>query len=187
VSSQSQSTEEVIETLERKLGMLKREYEQYFLGTRPREPVLLKGEVRKTVAFLSNTPIQNTALRFKFSTICSRYMAFKRQWDETTRKIENGTYERHQFKAKLRSGAPPPASGAGKSASAPSTDIYQEYVDARMACGQSAQGITREKLEQQLSKQKAQLQKKFGADARFQFRVAVEDGKARLKAKRLKD
>jgi hypothetical protein len=62
--------------------------------------------------------------------------------------------------------------------------LYQEYVDARLACGQSADGISREKLEQSLAKQRAQLEKKFGADASFQFRVAVENGKVRLKAKR---
>ena len=72
VSEQTRDTEEMIEILERKLGILKREYEQYFLGTRPREPVLTRGEVQKLVVLLSNTHIGNTAQRFKFSSICSR-------------------------------------------------------------------------------------------------------------------
>ncbi len=187
MSEQTRDTEETIELLERKLGMLKREYEQYFLGTRPREPVLLKGEVRKLVAYLTNTPIGNTALRFKFSSICSRYQAFKRQWDDTQRKIENGTYERHQFKAKIR-GAEPPAQAAKKSGGRPETksDLYQDYLDARLACGQSNQGLSRDKLEKQLEKQKSQLQKKYGSDTDFQFRVAVEKGKVRLKAKKVR-
>lgn len=187
MSSQTQSTEEVIETLERKLGMLKREYDQYFIGTRPREPVLLRGEVQKTVAFLSNTPITNTAMRFKFSSVCSRYMAYKRQWDETLRKIEAGTYERHRFKARLHGAddaEPAAARGGGRPESKP--DLYQEYMDARLACGQSTSGLTRDKLEQQLDRQREQLRKKFGSDASFQFRVAVEEGKVRLKAKRVK-
>lgn len=188
MSSQTQSTEEVIETLERKLGMLKREYDQYFVGTRPREPVLLRGEVQKTVAYLSNTPIQNTAMRFKFSSVNSRYQAYKRQWDETLRKMEAGTYERHRFKARLHGtgeAAAPPASG-GKPRPDPKSDLYQEYMEARRACGQATSGITRDKLEKQLDRQREQLSKKFGADASFQFRVAVEDGKVRLKAKRVK-
>jgi hypothetical protein len=93
--------DEEIETLDRKLGQLKREFEQYFLGSRPREPVLLKAEVYKKVAFLSQQPIQNTALRFRFSSLCSRYQSMRRQWEEILRKIEAGTYERHQFKAQL--------------------------------------------------------------------------------------
>lgn len=188
MSEQTRSTEETIEILDRKLSQLKREYEQYFLGTRPREPNLLLGEVRKSVAYLSNTPIQNTALRFKFSSICSRYMAYKRQWDDTIRKIEAGTYERHRFRARIhggggapsrREGGPPPA--------ATRSDLYQEYVDARLACGQSADGITRDKLERQLERQTGELRKRFGEDAKFRFRVAVEDGRVRLKAKRLRD
>ena len=105
---------------------------------------------------------------------------------ETLRKIEAGTYERHRFKARLHGSAAPPAPAPAPGAGAtPKSDLYQEYVDARLACGQNAKGITREKLEKQLDKQRTQLQKKFGNDAEFQFRVAVEGGKVRLKARRV--
>ena len=184
MSEQTRDTSEMIEILERKLGMLKREYDQYFLGTRPRPPTLLRGEVQKSVAILSNSPIQNTAMRFKFNSLCSRYQAFKRQWDDTLRKIEDGTYERHRFKANLRSRPSAPPSSAAKGKAAGGSDLYQEYVDARLACGQSTEGISRDKLEKSIAKQRAQLEKKYGADASFQFRVAVENGKVRLKAKR---
>jgi len=116
VSDQTASLDEEIETLDRKLGQLKREFEQYFLGSRPREPVLLKAEVYKKVAFLSQQPIQNTALRFRFSSLCSRYQSMRRQWEEILRKIEAGTYERHQFKAQLHEkqrGVKPASPAAG--------------------------------------------------------------------------
>ena len=106
MSEQTRDTEETVELFERKLGMLKRDYEHYFLGARPREPALLRSEVFKLVAYLTNTPIPNTALRFKFSSLCSRYQAYKRQWDEILRKIEAGPYERHRFKARLHAQAP---------------------------------------------------------------------------------
>jgi hypothetical protein len=198
MSEQTRDTNETIELLDRKITQLKREYDQYFLGTRPREPVLLLGEVRKTVAFLSNSPIQNTAMRFKFASICSRYQALKRQWDDIQRKIEAGTYERHLFKAKIHGvvaaganggsspSAPAPARSAGSAGSA-GDDLYREYLDARTSCGQSTASVSREKLEEQLERQRSELRKKFGADAKFTFRVAVEDGKVRLKAKRVKE
>ena len=189
MSEQTRDTAETIEQLDRKISQLKREYDQYFLGTRPREPVLLLGEVRKTVAFLSNTAIQNTAMRFKFASVCSRYQALKRQWDDTQRKIEAGTYERHLFKAKIHGVAARSAAGAGAGGAedAAGDDLYREYLDARGACGQSTRNISRDKLEQQLERQRSELRKKFGADAQFTFRVAVEDGKVRLKAKRVKE
>ena len=93
--------EEDFKILETKMLQLKLDYDQYFLGSRPREPVMLRGEVQKLIALYSNQAIQNTAMRFKFGSICSRYQAFKRQWNEVLRQIEAGTYSRHRFKADL--------------------------------------------------------------------------------------
>ena len=151
--------------------------------------MLLKGEVYKKVAFLSQRRIQNTALRFRFGTICSRYQSMRRQWEETLRKIEAGTYERHRFKADLhervRDEDEDPARGppaAGAAGSAAGDDLYDAYVEARRACGQSVKGLTREKLDAVLEKQREGLRERFGDDARFRFRVVVEDGQVRLKA-----
>jgi hypothetical protein len=184
---ESPPLEDLIHTLTTKINQLKREFDQYFLGTRPREPVLLRGEVQKLMAQLSNQPIQNTALRFKFSSLCSKYQAHKRQWDETLRKIEAGTYERHRFKADLharqRSASATPA--PPRHSDAPGEDLFAAYRDARLACGQSTRGLSRERLEQSLERQRDQLRQRFGADADFQFRVAVENGQVRLKAKRV--
>jgi hypothetical protein len=185
---ETDAIEEELRMLDFKLGQLKRDYDQYFLGTRPREPVQLRGEVNKTVVELTNTAIKNTAARFKFTSICSRYQAFRRQWDEILRKIEAGTYERHRFKAKLHEqggeddAAPPQA----EAAPARGDDIYERYIDARTKCGESVKGLSREKLDGIIAKQRAQLVEKFGKEAQFRFRVEIEDGKARLKASRVK-
>ncbi len=104
------SIEADLQLLEAKLKLLKREYEQYFMGNRPREPLTSRAEVQKSVAYWSNLSIKNTASRFRFNTICARFFTFRRQWDETCRKIENGTYAPHVLKAKLREGARPRAS-----------------------------------------------------------------------------
>ena len=42
MSDQTASLAEEIEVLDHKLGQLKLEYDQYFLGRRPREPVILR-------------------------------------------------------------------------------------------------------------------------------------------------
>lgn len=182
---QSEGIEEELRILDFKLTQLKRDYDQYFLGTRPREPVVARGEVNKTIVKLTNTPLKNTAARFKFSSICSRFQAFRRQWDETLRRIEAGTYERHQFKAKLH-GRSGPARAQSDERPPASDDLYQSYVDARLACGESVKGLSREKLERVIQKQRADLAEKFGGKTDFTFRVAVEDGKVRLKATRKK-
>ncbi|HKA14616.1 MAG TPA: MXAN_5187 C-terminal domain-containing protein [Myxococcota bacterium] len=180
----AEAIDEELRMLEFKLAQLKRDYDQYFLGNRPREPVQLRGEINKAVIELTNTAIKNTASRFKFSSICSRYQAFRRQWDETLRKIEAGTYERHRFKARLHQEAP--AADAAKPPCAAEGDLFQSYVDARISCGESVKGLTREKLDAILAQQRAALCAKYGPDSQFRFRVQIEDGKPRLKASRVK-
>ena len=189
MSEQTRDTAETIEILERKVGILKREYDQYFLGTRPRAPILARGEVHKLVAFLSNTAIQNTALRFKFSSICSRFQAYKRQWIETLRRIDDGTYSRHRFKANLHEreqitidSSANESTGGG---SPVGRELFSEYVEARRSCGQNVDRLTPEKLEGVIRRQREQLRELY-ADSEFRFRVVVEDGKAKLKARRLR-
>jgi hypothetical protein len=179
-------SDEGLRELDRKVKQLKLDYERYFLGTRPREPVLQRSEVDRLVVIYSNTAIQNTALRFKFNSICSRYQALKRQWTETLRKIEQGTYERHRFKADLHERtrlASAQAESVGSEPSAAEPDLFSEYRDARLACGQAVQNLSPEKFERLLEKQRAALRERYG-DAEFRFRVAVEQGKAKLKASR---
>jgi hypothetical protein len=178
--------EEDLKVLGAKLNQLKREYEQYFLGTRPREPALLAGEVRKIIAMLTNGSFQNTALKFKFSSICSRYQAFNRQWQETLRKIEAGTYTRHRFKANLhgQGQTAPEQRPESAGANANSPDIYSAYVEARQACGQDVKNLSPAKLEAILRQQEETLRTRYGSDAEVRFRVVVEDGKAKLKASR---
>lgn len=182
----SDSVEEDIQSLEIKLGQLKREYDQYFLGTRPREPVMLAGEVRKLIAMLSNQAIRNTALKFRFSSLCSRYQAFNRQWQDTVRQMEQGTYTRHRFRASLHQGAPPssgPGSAPSRGLAADDPDLFAAYAKARTECGQGVKNLSQDRLEAALRKQEAQLRKRYG-DAEIRFRVVVEDGVAKVKAGR---
>ena len=176
-------TEEELEILGRKLNQLKLAYDQYFLGSRPREPAMVRDEVAKLMLTYSNHGIQNTAMRFKFSSICSRYQAYKRQWSETLRKIEAGTYERHQFKAKLHGGARPIPEEKPAPAGPNRSEVYDAYLEARRACGQSVDELSPAKLDAILDKQESALRGRFG-DVDVRFRVVVEDGKAKLKSSR---
>jgi len=175
-------TDEELEILSRKLMSLKLAYDQYFLGSRPREPVLLAGEVSKLVVVYSNQAIKNTAMRFRFNSIVSRYQAFKRQWTDTLRKIEDGTYSRHQFKAKLHAR---PAQQTEPSTRPPQDRkaIYAAFVEARQACGQSVSNLTTAKLNDLLDRQERELRERYG-DTQIHFKVVVENGKAKLTATR---
>jgi len=176
------SLEDDLHILDVKLKQLKLEYEQYFLGSRPRVPAMLRREVQRALVEFANTPIQNTAGRFKFNSINSRFQAFRRQWDETLRKIEAGTYTRHVFKAKIReaSNDGPASTGSTTSPEKSPGELFDAYVEAARACGQKVD-VTPEKLQAVIRKQGAALREKLGcSDVRF--RVVVQEGKVKLKA-----
>ena len=177
--------EEELQILETKVNQLKMAYDHYFLGSRPREPINERSEVERSIVIFSNTAIQNTAMRFKFTSINSRYQAHKRQWNEVLRKIEQGTYERHRFKANLHEPAPRAPTLQDKPSGDPadSRKLYDSYMDARRSCGQSVDNLSPERLKVTLAKQEAALRQRYG-NADIRFRVVVEDGKAKLKAGR---
>jgi hypothetical protein len=177
--------EEDLQLLEVKIKQLRFEYEQYFLGNRNRAPQILRGEAQKMIALWGNLPIQNTRHRFRFNNLRARFFSFKRHWDETMRKIEEGRYERDVFKANLRdrNRATPPAKGAERSATRPAgdDDLFEAYVAAREACGQDVKSLSRAKLDTMLRKQESAICEKLGCSG-VRFRVTVEKGKVKLKA-----
>jgi hypothetical protein len=188
--------DEDLQVLDTKMKQLRLDYEQYFLGSRPREPNILRGEVQKIVAYYANIPIQNTALRFRFNNLRARFFTFRRHWDETLRKIEDGTYERHRFKAELheRERAERAArrkvrgvrAGAGPaSAEEPQRELFASYVAAREQCGQGTAGLTSEQFARLLRTQEEAIRARYACQA-VRFRVVVEDGKAKLKASPVK-
>jgi hypothetical protein len=170
-----------------RIKQLKLEYEQYFMGTRKREPLQTRGEVQKYVQLYAQSPIKNTGMRFKFSNLRSRFFTFRRHWDATLRKIEAGTYERHLFKADLKDRARneshdrAKASAENRESFDDRGDVFDAYISAREATGQGAKGVTREKLDALLAKQESAIREKYGAK-KVRFKVVVENGKAKLKA-----
>lgn len=181
--------DEDLQVLDARIKTLKLDYEQYFLGSRPRSPTQLRSDVQKMVAYYANVPIQNTALRFKFNNLRSRFFTFRRHWDETLRKIEEGTYERHVFKADLhdreRAERSKGRGGKGKAAvaEAPAGEptLFDAYRSAREECGQGTKGLTPEQFEKMLATQEKAIREKYKCE-KVNFRVVVEDGKTKLKA-----
>jgi hypothetical protein len=181
--------EDDLQALETKLKQLKLDYEQYFLGNRPREPAQGRSEVQKLFTLYTNTPIQNTALRFRFNSLCARYFALRRQWDLVLRQIEEGSYSRHVFKANLHErlragkGAPPAAAPPppAPELSAGFKGVYEDYLAACRSTGEDTRSLTRERMDKVLKGQADAIRKQYGCEE-VRFRVVVEGGKARLKA-----
>lgn len=179
--------EEDLRVLEQKLKALKLDYDRYFVGTRPREPVMARQEIQRAVNIWANTPIQNTAVRFKFNSIHARYQAMKRQWDNVVRQLEAGTYKRDVFKADIRASVRPPAKRNPQDRSQDilsaraGAALIDSYCETARACGQDVKGLTATKLQTVIDKQTLALREKLGCRD-VSFRVIVQRGKVKLRA-----
>ena len=76
--------------LEGELKELEAEYTMYFAGRLSKPPADTRRRVDSTFKRIDRTPIQNTALRFRFATIQSRYATFAELWERGMRAREEG-------------------------------------------------------------------------------------------------
>lgn len=180
---------EEIGELEESLTNLQVLYEKYFLGIDRRPPENERKRVSTRLRELRNAMIRNTALKFRINTLFARLISFERMWDRTLREIEEGTYKRDVFKAKLHMQRDKPAAPA-KAAAPPEAPqisddnlrrLYDTYMVARKRCGETTDGISFESVASRIRAQVPQLMEKHKAK-NIEFKVVIKGGKAVLKA-----
>lgn len=175
--------------IESKLESLRVSYEKYFLGARPNEPLVERREVERLYAGLVGLPMTNTAQRFRLQSLGARLQANQRRWNETLRKIEAGSYERHLFRAALS--RDPCTADPGTHAEAAPTEldskgtlarVFDTYVETAKRCGMELAGLTRDRLECVLRDRERELRQELGCQ-RVDFHVVVEDGRVKVKGR----
>ena len=130
-----------VDSVEALLHALRGQYEQYFLGMEKRPPSKAHEQFKKQLATLRTIPSRNSALSFRIQSLQATAATYERLWMRTLQEMEDGTYKRDVFKARLRRKSspevpakPPPASTetsaatpgtkqakTGKTAAAPET------------------------------------------------------------------
>src|ERR1700736_497823 len=93
---------EDLDVLDEDLTKLQVMYEKYFLGIDRKPPDQERKKVSAQLRGLRNTLVKNTGLKFRINTMFAKLISMERLWDRTLREIEEGTYKRDVFKAKLR-------------------------------------------------------------------------------------
>jgi hypothetical protein len=178
-----------LDALEEGMTALHVLYEKYFLGIDRRPPDLERKRISGKARELRNVMVRNTALKFRINTMFAKLISFERMWDRTLREIEDGTYKRDVFKAKLhqkhREGGPDKVAAARPDAAQISDDklrrLYDTYLVARQRTGESTQNISFESVAQRIRAQVPQLMEKHNA-RNIEFKVVIKGGKAILKA-----
>jgi len=161
-------------------------YEKYFLGIDRRPPEPQRRQLSEKMRVLKTTTVKNTALKFRIQTLFAKLISFERMWDRTLREIEEGTYKRDVYKAKLRDSR---KGDKAARASAPSPQIsdqmirklYDTYLVARQRTGESVAGLTFEGIASRIRAQVPELMARHKA-RNIEFKVVIKGGKAILKA-----
>jgi hypothetical protein len=166
-------------------------YEKYFLGIDRRPPDEERKRISKKAREMRESLVKNTALKFKIGTLFAKLLSFERMWDRTLREIEDGTYKRDVFKAKLRmrerDGAPAGRPRAVPAEAPPQIPeeklrrLYDTFLVARRRCGEATDGISYDSVASRIRAQVPQLLEKHKA-RNIEFKVVIKGGKAVLKA-----
>ncbi len=182
----SEQIDEDLKELDQNLKRLRAEYEQFFQGAMKREPIMLRSKVQKTIIRFANEPPRNSAQKFRFNSLNSKFQVYRQLWGRTIRQIEAGTYRRHRFKMKLHeSAAAPttpsePAAPVAKRSSV--SQLHEALLAARRRTGESCEGLDSAKVDRLVRRQVEAIRAKYGDEAKVRFKVVIEDNKAKVKA-----
>jgi hypothetical protein len=166
-------------------------YEKYFIGIDRKPPDQERKRVSDKARELRTSTIRNTALKFKINTLFAKLISFERMWDRTLREMEEGTYKRDVYKAKLHQKEREPqgqaAAPARRGPSAPAISdanlrrLYDTYLVARQRCGEPITGLSYDSMATRIRAQVPELMQKHKAK-NIEFKVVIKGGKAILKA-----
>jgi hypothetical protein len=181
---------EDLDQLEEAMTGLQVLYEKYFLGIDRRPPDAQRRQVSEKMRLLKTTQVKNTALKFRIQTMFAKLISFERMWDRTLREIEEGTYKRDVFKAKLRDARRAAGQKPAEAAPSPSSPqlsdqmirkLYDTYLVARQRTGESTSGLTYDAIAGRIRAQVPELMARHKA-RNIEFKVVIKAGKALLKA-----
>ena len=190
-----ESVEHEIDILEAGLRRLEAEYNMYFAGRLPRPPLETRAQVAALVRRLDNAYIANYGIRFRFTTLQTRFAKFVNLWDRGLRAKEEGRAGPFvQPRETVRDVKPEAKGEAPKQPDrvlsvATFTDpvrelervqgLYEKLAAARRETGQ--EDIPFHKFAEMVKAQVGALRAKGSNEVAF--RIAVKDGKVALTAR----
>jgi hypothetical protein len=193
--------ERELEVLEEAIHRVNAEYDAFLYGSASKPPVESRKRVEQMIRRLSGVTFDAAADRYKFSTLQGRYTALVERWERLQGEKESGRrpglYGHFVPGASgspagaTRPSAPPASPNAAPSASVNVSEdrarvdrgVYEAYVAARRARGESMDAYTFEAFAQGLARERARLKEKLGTEDVL-FEVAEREGKVKLIAKR---
>jgi hypothetical protein len=185
--------ERELEVLEEAIRRVNAEYDAFLYGSASRPPVESRKRVDQMIRRLSGVTFDAAADRYRFATLQGRYTALTERWERLQGEKESGRRPGlYQHFVPGGQGSPPTgapnaarsrsveASGAGARSD---RQLFEAYLEARRARGESVDGYQFEKFTEGLARERARLKERLGTED-VVFEVAEREGKVKLIAKR---
>ena len=183
----------LLDEFERKIFLLKIQYEKYFSGFERIEPMKEREDLRRDLRNLTQEPITNTMQKHKFTSLRARFNSLDLYLTRNLVQIERGTHPKMKFRTAMRDAQKRDAERMREDRAARRREfserqkqdlayrrVFDQFIAVRKKCGQSTD-ISFEAMKKSLSKQSRMVKSKFKSD-KVKFRVFIEGGKAKMKA-----
>ena len=179
-----------LDEFEKRMFVLKIEYEKHFSGLEQVEPMRERESLRRLLRELMTEYITNTRQKHRVRSMRARWSSMELYWTRNLVMIERGTHPKMKFRAN-QTAARTPAAVADRPTrrAAPTTAereaqayqaVFDKYLETRKKCGQSSD-MAYESVRDVLKKQVRTIKSRYRCKS-VKFRVTVEDGKAKVKA-----
>jgi hypothetical protein len=194
--------DEELNQIEKDIRTLKIEYEQYFGGGRSRPPTDTQWRVEVMIKRYTDRSAElSSGQRFRYSNLASTYAKYLDMWRKKLKQKEEGSVQRHFGAAakaieaeRERARQQPGASAASAprpfamSFSEPEkegekiAELYRKLLETRERAGENTGAPTLPEFEKFVRQKTKELKKKKGCE-QVEYRVSVEDGHVKLKAR----
>ncbi|MDP9361092.1 MAG: hypothetical protein M3P29_06535 [Acidobacteriota bacterium] len=193
-----------LDKLEEDIRKLKNKYDQFFAGIQKFPPMHERRLIEVYIYELGKQKMRDNARRFRYSQLLTRYNQHREMWGRKMREREEGPLDFRRRSAALNE---PPAP-LPKPDPAPATRVTSAKADpyVKVAPGSNGEEIKRlfgeiekehfklgklpnitiDQLKAMVQKQSDLVREKYHVSA-VAFRVAVVDGKVKLKAKPIQE
>lgn len=200
---------EQLDALERKIHLMKVEYDKYFMGILKKPPAKEYDELATVVRNMGKATIRNTAHNFRYQTLKARFVTYDQYWQRILKQIEDGTFKRDQFRyslkvkeqeeqkklteaqkaeeARKQEEQKREEQKAARELKDTVTDprrlqgLFQEFLTTRQKCNERTDNVVYDKMVEFMQAQTNQIKQKYQCKA-VEFQVVVDGGKTKLKA-----
>jgi len=178
--------DEQLTRLEDDIRRLRVEFDIFFNGAAKRPPYDTKGRVETLLKRLGDDRTLTYAQRYRYSSLASRYNAFRDLWRRTMQGREEGRDPVSAARASVKKKADT------KEVSFVCLDahreveliknLYTSLLEAKQQCGEPTQDLSFPKFHRLIASKADGIKEQVGCD-RVEFSVAIENGHVSFKAR----